>query len=125
MSNHNEPTTADVLDLIRRGQRVQSAAARNKPKRIGDIISQVMARKGYGQAKTASEIEAAWKTVAGSFASVTRVGAVRSGVLTIYVANHAIMQELTFRKRELQTQLAQRLPRHRLRDLRFRDGAGK
>jgi hypothetical protein len=41
-------------------------------------------------------------------------------VLSVFVDDATLMQELTFRKRKLVEELAQRLPDHRIRDVRFK-----
>ncbi len=95
------PTTADILDVMRRARRVQSAVSRGAPKRMGDVISQLLARRGYAQVKSSGELLEAWRKAAGSFASATAIGACRGGVLRVSVANSAVMQGMMFSKQAI------------------------
>lgn len=91
------------------------------PPRLNNILASLMALRGYGQVESLSALDEAWKAAVGeSLASQTRLGKLTRGVLQVYVANSALIQELTFRKQELVAELVRRLPDHKLRDLRFR-----
>ena len=69
------------------------------PKKIGNVIAQLVSRRGYAQIHAAGEREEAWQAVAGEqFAAVTRCLSLRRGVFEVLVANSLLMQELTFRK---------------------------
>jgi len=95
-----------------------------RPKPIGDIVAQLMARRGYANERSAVAQQEAWQAVAGqSLARFTRVGLIRRGVLEVLVANSSMMQELTFQKTSLLEKLKTQLPDVNLRDLRFRIGA--
>jgi predicted nucleic acid-binding Zn ribbon protein len=97
--------------------------ARGRVKKMGDVVSQLLARRGYAQETTATEIVAAWQTAAGeSIARQTRVGLVRRGTLDVVVANSVVSQELTFRKMQLIADLARHLPEHKIKNIRFRTG---
>ncbi len=98
--------------------------SRGKTKRMGDVVSQLLARRGYAQETTSADIAAAWREAVGeATATYTRIGAVRRGVLDVVVANSAVSQELTFRKAQLIVQLAKRLPEHKIKNIRFRTGS--
>jgi predicted nucleic acid-binding Zn ribbon protein len=123
MPHPNEPTIGDLAALVRSHQGVRKAASRREPQRLGNVISQVLARRGYAQVKTSQQLAAAWVDVAGPVAAGnTRVGSCRRGTLEIVVANSAVMQELNFHKQELINQLIARVPGHKIRALRFRAG---
>jgi predicted nucleic acid-binding Zn ribbon protein len=96
------------------------------PPRVNNIIASLMALRGYGQIESLSALDEAWRAAVGEgLASQTRLGKLSRGVLPVYVANSALIQELTFRKQELVAELVRRLPDHKLRELRFRmDAAG-
>jgi len=94
------------------------------PQRIADTLSGLMARRGYAQEHSTSERDAAWeKAVGGSFARHSRPANLRRGVLEITVRNSSVMQELTFRKKQVLKKLLELLPDLKIRDLRFRVGA--
>jgi hypothetical protein len=57
------------------------------------------------------------------FASQTRVGSLKRGVLEVLVGNAVLLQELShFHKRGLLEQMRRRLPDTSITDLRFRAG---
>jgi len=94
------------------------------PQRIADTLSTLLARRGYAQVEWASQRDEAWQAaVGGPWASYSRVGHIRRGVVEVTVANSAVLQELTFRKSELIRKLAAALPEQTISDMRFRIGA--
>lgn len=96
------------------------------PERIGDILAQLMARRGFANVQSAAAWETAWRQAAGEMiARFTRVGPLRGGKLEIVVANSTLVQELSFQKPALLKALATLLPDHTIKDLRFRVGAVK
>ena len=95
------------------------------PQPIGDILAQLMARRGFARVQSAAEIETAWRQAAGELARFTRVGPVRRGRLEVIVANSTVVQELSFRKPALVGDLARLLPDERIDDVRFRVGSVK
>ncbi len=96
---------------------------RRGPKHIADVVGGLMARRGYAQEKAVSDCTEAWQKAVGSkLAEHSRAGNVRRNVLEVVVRNSVVMQELTFQKKQLVTQLANLAPQHKIRDLRFRVG---
>lgn len=92
-----------------------------RPRRIGDLLSTVMARRGYSELEASSEREKAWKAVVGErMSSYSRIGMIRRGVVEVAVANSAALQELTFRKAELIREMSVALPDQKIHDMRFR-----
>jgi predicted nucleic acid-binding Zn ribbon protein len=96
---------------------------RRGPQKIGDIVSGLLARKGYARVQSASACEAAWKEAAGKLAEHSRPGNIKRGVLEVIVRNSAALQELTFQKKKLLKRLQEQLPEEKLTDLRFRVGS--
>jgi predicted nucleic acid-binding Zn ribbon protein len=93
------------------------------PKKIADVMSDLLARRGYARQQSASQLAEVWAAAVGeSFAADTRAGNVRRGVLEIIVRHSALVQELTFRKKQLLQTLATHVPERKIRDLRFRVG---
>jgi predicted nucleic acid-binding Zn ribbon protein len=93
------------------------------PKRIGNVLAQLVNRRGYAQIRAAGEREEAWAAVAGEqLAAVTQLSALRRGVFEVLVANSLLMQELTFRKEELLRALQQILPDAGIKQLKFKVG---
>ena len=94
------------------------------PQRIGDVLSELMARRGYARVQAGQAYEAAWNAAAGPLAAqYSRVGALRRGTLEVTVANSTLIQEFVFQKSEILKSLAERLPDQGIKDLRFRLGA--
>jgi predicted nucleic acid-binding Zn ribbon protein len=107
-----------VCDDIRRRQRFGRTA---KP--LSDLISSLMARRGYAQVQAGQTREAAWAVAAGNdLAGHSRPGNVRGGVLEVFVRNSTVLQELTFQKRRVLERFNQHAPDQQVRELRFRVG---
>ena len=94
------------------------------PQKIADVMSGLLARRGYAQVKSNAECGDAWQqAVGGGLGDRSRAGQVRRGVLEVTVVNSAVLQELTFRKKQLLQRLQELVPNRKIRDLRFRVGA--
>jgi predicted nucleic acid-binding Zn ribbon protein len=94
------------------------------PEPIGDILAELLARRGFARVKSGAALESAWREAAGELvAQYTRVGQIRRGKLEVIVAHSVLVQELTFQKSDLLVKLARLLPDERITDLRFRIGA--
>ncbi len=94
-----------------------------QPQPIGEVLSRLMARRGYARVRSAGALAEAWRQASGEEnAGRTRATVVRRGVLEVLVANSTLAQELGFQKRLMVERLAQLLPDENIRDLRFRVG---
>ncbi len=94
-----------------------------QPVRIADVVSELVARRGFARLRTAEAFESAWREAAGALlAGYSRVGELRRGRLEVTVANSTLVQELTFQKPAILKRLGEQLPGERIRDLRFRVG---
>ena len=93
------------------------------PQTIANVLSELMARRGYGRIQSAEAYDAAWREAAGPLlAKYTRPGQVRRGTLEVVVANSTLVQELGFQKHGLLKRLAESLPDEGIKNLRFRVG---
>ena len=93
------------------------------PQQVGNILTELMARRGFGRVQAASAYQQAWREASGQLiAKYTRAGAVRRGKLEVTVANSTLLQELGFQKPALLKSLAKLLPDENIDDLRFRVG---
>ena len=91
------------------------------PQKLGELLSNLITRRGYAQQQTNEELSDAWKqTVGEGLSENSRTGQVRRGVLEILVNNSVALQELQFQKRSFLNQMKQLLPQHYIHDLRFR-----
>jgi len=95
---------------------------RKRPiRRMGTLVSQVMAQRGYGQRSTGDQLQ---NVVSGAVSphlrSSLRVGNLRSGVLYIYASDSVTLQQLTFEKRTILRRLQAEMPGSCIADLRLR-----
>jgi len=94
-----------------------------RPKPIADVLSELLARRGYARIQSAGLCIEAWREAAGeALAASTRPGAIRRGVLEVVVSNSTLVQEMSFQKLALLGKLAELLPDENIRDLKFRVG---
>ncbi len=95
-----------------------------KPQRIGDVLAQLMARRGYAREQSFERYAEVWRQVAGEMlAACSRATQVRRGVLEVLVSNSTMIQEITFQKSDLVKRLAAALPEENIRDLKLRVGS--
>jgi predicted nucleic acid-binding Zn ribbon protein len=93
------------------------------PETIGNILSELMARRGFARIQSTEVLETAWRQAAGPLAAqYTRVGPIRRGVLEIIVANSTLVQELGYQKHDILATLQQLLPDEGIKCLRFKVG---
>ncbi len=99
---------------------------KTRPRHISNILSELIARRGYGRVISGGDYEAAWRQAAGTLAAkYSRAGSLRRGTLEVVVSHSALMQELGFRRKELIEALNRELPDQKIRDIRFRSGPTK
>ncbi len=93
------------------------------PKKIGDVLAQLVARRGYAREQSGAALETAWQQAVGEqLAKFTRAGAIRGGALEVTVANNLLVQELGFQKADLIERLHRLSPDQKITSLRFRVG---
>ena len=93
------------------------------PQAIGNVLSELMSRRGYARVQSAAVYDAAWREAAGPLAAkYSRVGSLHRGTLDVVVANSTVVQELGFQKNALLKSLAVLLPDEGIENLRFRVG---
>jgi hypothetical protein len=95
-----------------------------RPKKISDVIAQLITARGYGRIGTDEQLAATWQKAAGeTLAKASRVGKVRRGQLEVWVGNSTMMQEFGFEKARILAALQRDLPDAKIRDLRFKVGS--
>jgi predicted nucleic acid-binding Zn ribbon protein len=94
------------------------------PEPLGEILSRVFTARGWGRKQDRLRLEQAWAAAVGpEYATQTRLGGLRRGVLEVEVTSAVLLQELAhFHKRRLLQALREALPGTTLSDLRFRAG---
>jgi len=94
----------------------------HEPQALGDVLSRLMALRGYGRVRGGQQLAEIWRTAAGEkIAARTRVMGLKHGVLQIGVSNAALLSELaSFHRHSLLESLRQCGREHGIRDLKFR-----
>ncbi len=119
-----QPAHNSTADFHTRRDREQRRHYARKPKKIADVLAQLITARGYGRIQADADFAAAWQRAAGdSVAKYTRPGRLRRGTLEVTASNSTILQELTFQKQQILAQLQRELPDARIRDIRFRVGS--
>ena len=120
----DDPRIRDAwTDFAQHRDTVQRNFHGRSPKKIGNVLAQLVNRRGYAQIHAATERDEIWQKVAGDeLARVTQVSALKRGVFEVLVANSLLMQELTFRKEELLAALQAALPAAGVKQLKFKVG---
>lgn len=92
------------------------------PRKIGDILGAVLARRNYGQLTAQMELEKSWRSVAGEqVAKLTTIGPIRRGVLEILVDSAPLLAELEgFRKEELTEAMSAQVTHSKITGIKFR-----
>jgi hypothetical protein len=107
---------------IRRRREVRHFYGR-KPKKIADVVAQLITQRGYGRIGTDEQLTEAWQKAAGDpLARFSRAGKIRRGILEVWVANSTMMQEFGFEKTRILAAIQRELPDANIRDLRFKVG---
>jgi predicted nucleic acid-binding Zn ribbon protein len=118
-----QPAHDAASDFASRRDREQRRYYARRPKKIGDVLAQLITARGYGRIQADGELTAAWHKAAGrQLARFTRPGKLRRGQLEVTVSNSTIVQELTFEKQRILAVLQAEVPQARIRDIRFRIG---
>lgn len=119
-----QPAQEAAADFLARRNREKRRFHARKPKSIANILAQLITARGYGRIQADADFSTAWHQAVGeTIAKYTRVGRVRRGMLEVTAANSMIIQELTFEKQKILTQLQTAQPDAKIRDLRFRVGS--
>ena len=92
------------------------------PQALRNVLSELVALRGYARREGARELQRAWARVAGeSVAAQTRALDVKRGVLQVAVASSVLLAELVgFYRTQLVAQLKTQSPELRIKDVKFR-----
>ena len=89
--------------------------------RIGNLVQQLMARRGYAQVEATEQIHAAISSVVtGDLGKQIVVGKINRGVLNVFASDSVVLQELTFQKRAILKRIKKELPQAKITDIRFK-----
>jgi predicted nucleic acid-binding Zn ribbon protein len=112
-----------AIDFATRRQREERRSYARRPKKIADVIAQLITERGYGRIDASKDLADVWAAAAGDpLATYSRPGKLRRGTLEVTVTNSTIMQEFTFQKQRILAELGRKLPDAKIRELRFRVG---
>ena len=89
---------------------------------LSAALSELIAIRGFARVRSDSELEEAWKQVAGpDLAAQTRPQKVSRGTLTVSVENAPLLNELSsFQGPELIRRLTEQYPHLKIRTLKFK-----
>lgn len=92
------------------------------PQSLGNIVSRLIALRGYGQTGAQRQLAQLWRDAAGTEVSrKTKVLGVRNGTLLIGVGNSALLSELAaFHRQELLRKVREADRDGLIRELKFR-----
>jgi len=104
---------------------------RRLPKKAGQLLNQIMARKAVANVHALNQLQSVWENAIRQsqrenpqteklLLGCTRLGKLDRGVLEVHVDNSAALQQLAFMKSPLLQQIRQSIPQSKIRDLRFR-----
>jgi hypothetical protein len=117
------PQPADATDFAARRQREERRFYGRRPKKIADVVAQLITQRGYGRVGANEQLAEAWCAAAGApLGTASRVGQLRRGQLEVWVNNSTAMQEFTFQKQRILVELQREMPDAKIRSLRFRVG---
>jgi predicted nucleic acid-binding Zn ribbon protein len=118
------PAQQAATDFLTRRDREQRRHYARKPKKIADVLAQLITARAYGRIQADADFTNAWQKAAGAtIAKYTRPGRLRRGTLEVTAANSMIIQELAFQKQQILAQLQTAIPDAKIRDIRFRVGS--
>jgi hypothetical protein len=112
----------NAIDFAARRQREERRSYGRRPKKIADVVAQLIAKRGYGRVQSDDRLSEAWAAAAGTLAAVSRPGKIRRGTLEVWVASSIAMQEFSFEKDRILAELARTLPDTNIRGLKLRIG---
>lgn len=93
------------------------------PRPIGQLLTELTAKYGWGQKRRDGDLREAWSQAVGpDIAALTRVVGIRGGKLEVIVASSVWIQELTFQRDQILGNLRKSPSGAKIRDLRFRVG---
>lgn len=128
----DEPNPTEVslklADLAARSEKERKRFYARQPKAAKDVVASVIAKRGYAAAKSANELQAAWRDAASAvlgeeaLAKMTQAKGLARGKLEVTVANHVVMQEINFHRPQLLAAIQETQPDARISGLRFKVG---
>jgi hypothetical protein len=115
-----DPNFASALSAYKK----RTARRAPEPQRMGNVVAQLVARRGYLQQKSTNELSVAWEKEAAKVGAdgKTRIGRISRGVLEVFVLNSALLQMLTFHKVSLTKAMKAAAGGSAIKEVRFKVG---
>lgn len=116
----DDPHLASALSAYKK--RVGKRAP--EPQRMGTVVAQLVARRGYLQQQSQQALSQAWEAEAKKLGAEekTRIGRISRGILEVFVLNSALLQMLTFHKVSLTRALKAAAGGNAIKEVRFKVG---
>lgn len=121
-SDLSEFDDRDPPDIGELQERIGRKPRPRRPRRMSQVVSGLMAKRGFAHSQSDESIQEAWRKAAGELANLSRAVRIRSGNLEILASGSIVVQEISFQKHTLLTRLRELMPAARLRDLRVKLG---
>lgn len=97
--------------------------AESRPVKLADLMTELMARRGFARQQAGIALDKAWQQAAGALvAQRSRVGAINRGVLDVVVSSSSLVQAIALERAALLARLQAALPEQNVVDLRVRVG---
>ncbi len=94
---------------------------KHQVRRIGSLVNQLMARRGYAQVLATEELHSVIAVAVGQpLETAFQVGKLKSGVLQVFASDSVTLQELNFQKRTILKRIQADMPGNKVTDLKFR-----
>ena len=114
---------ARLADLGRRAAKERRRFHARKPKAVKNVVSELIAKRGYAASGASERVETAWAEAAGDvYSRFSKPGGLRRGVLEVFVANSTMMQEIQFHRSRLLADVQRALPDAKITALKLRVG---
>lgn len=91
------------------------------PQSLSEVLSKLIALRGYARKQGSAQLQAAWAGVAGEWPGQTRAVAIKRGVLQVSVVQAPLLSELVaFHRQRLLARLQSEHAHLGIKDLKFR-----
>lgn len=119
----NNPTPEQLEYLTKRTAQQRRRFYARQPKKLSDVMAQLVVKRGLGKKQSNEQLQAAWQAAAGpALGKLSQAVAVRRGKLEVLVASSIMMQEIGFARGRILGELQQKLPEAKISDLKLRVG---
>ena len=119
----NHPIPEQLEHLAQRAAQHRRRFHARQPKKLSDVMAQLVVKRGLGKKRSNEQLQAAWQAAAGpALGKFSQAVAVRRGKLEVLVASSLMMQEIGFARGHIVAELQQKLPEAKIEDLKLRVG---